>query len=679
MPVLSRIRSMGRAAAPHRAFAMACTIAGALGLAMAGQGAAPPSIEDFAGRPRIESVSISPDGRYLALIETRAGKGFVLVYDRTAVAGAAPKPVFKEPDHFYLSWCRWATDARLLCGLRGMANDSGLAYSVSRLLAVDADGKHLKVLVQSNPDAQGQYQDRIINWNPGAPNTVLIEADEGIGQGAAQGWGSVYGSVGTYGLPAVFELDVNNGRMSMRQPAYAPIRDWATDLQGQVRLGWGYEGTAISYFARLAGKRELHRLSKFEAFSRESHFKPIAISAQNANKAYAYGEYEGRNALWLIDLTEHEDPTPVFVHPSVDVGAPILAPDGRLLGVEYATDRPMIYYTDPRAEATVASIQRLFPGKFVSIAGSTRDEKVLLIESYSDIEPSSFTLLDTTTSKASALGKAYPDRDESALAPMRSIFYAARDGTRIPGYLSVPVGAADRQLPLIVMPHGGPIARDDWEYFFLREFLVSRGYAVLQMNFRGSSGYGSQWFFAAHQDWGGLTYDDIVDATRWAVAQGIADPKRICIVGWSFGGYAALLGAQRNADLFRCSVDIAGVSDLGLLLDEGHAYINAEIQRRQIGTDSAKLKRDSPRRHAEEFTVPVLLLHGTMDGQVPIEQSEAMDSALTRAGKAHRLVRVRDADHSFSEMSDKVTMMQEIERFLAQYLPRSAITPVTPP
>ncbi len=358
---MNRTRLNGRADGPRRTIAIAGWIAGALGFAGAGHAAAPPSIEDFAARARIESVSISPNGRYLALIETREGQGFVLVFDRTSVAGSTPNPVFKEPDHFYLSWCRWATETRLLCGLRGMTSDAGLVYSVSRLVAVDADGKHMKVLVQSNPDAQGQYQDRIINWNPGPPNTVLIEADEGIGQGAAQGWGNVYGSVGTYGLPAVFELNINNGRMSMRQQSYEPIRSWATDTQGRVRLGWGYKGTVISYFARRAGDRELRRLSKFEAFSRESHFQPIAISALDANKAYAYGEYEGREALWLIDLTDHEDPTPVFVHPSVDVGAPILAPDGRLLGVEYATDRPMIYYTDHRAEATVASIARLFP------------------------------------------------------------------------------------------------------------------------------------------------------------------------------------------------------------------------------------------------------------------------------------------------------------------------------
>ena len=266
-----------------------------------------------------------------------------------------------------------------------------------------------------------------------------------------------------------------------------------------------------------------------------------------------------------------------------------------------------------------------------------------------------------------SLGSSYSDRDLSTFAPMRSISYPARDGTPIPAYLSTPTGKT-ADLPLIVMPHGGPIARDSWGYFFLREFLVSRGYAVLQMNFRGSSGYGDDWFFAAHQDWGGLTYDDVVDGAKWAVQQKIADPRRMCIVGWSFGGYLALLGAQRNADLFRCSVDIAGISDLGLLIEEGHNWLASEVVKKQIGTDPAKLKLNSPRMHAAEFEVPLLMLHGDSDAQAPFEQSEEMHSALKRAGKAHRFVAVPDADHSFSAEKHRVILLREIEAFLAEHL-----------
>ena len=333
----------------------------------------------------------------------------------------------------------------------------------------------------------------------------------------------------------------------------------------------------------------------------------------------------------------------------------------------------MTYFVDERARRIADSIQKITPGKFCTIDGSTRDEKVYVIRCRSDVEPDTFLLLDATTNSATRLGPAYPGRDSSTLAPLHTISYPARDGTVIPGYLSTPTGVAAKQLPWIVMPHGGPIARDSWSYFFLREYLVSRGYAVLQMNFRGSSGYGEQWFWAAHQDWGGLTYDDVIDGARWAIAQGIADPARLCIVGWSFGGYEALLGAQRNGDLFRCAVDIAGISDLGLLITEQYRFLNSgKTAERQIGMDSEKLKRDSPGRHAAEFSVPVLILQGTHDAQVQYEQSADMDSALTRANKPHRFVKVEEADHQFSGEKQRAILLHEIEAFLGEHLPAGA-------
>jgi dipeptidyl aminopeptidase/acylaminoacyl peptidase len=229
---------------------------------------------------------------------------------------------------------------------------------------------------------------------------------------------------------------------------------------------------------------------------------------------------------------------------------------------------------------------------------------------------------------------------------------------------------------LVLLPHGGPIARDTWEYDFLRQFLVSRGYAVLQMNFRGSDGYGGDWFYAAHQDWGGLTYDDVVDGARWAIQQGITDPERIAIVGWSFGGYIALLGAQRNPELFQCAVDIAGVSDLSLLIDEGQNWLGGDTIKKQIGIDKDKLKRDSPRLHAADFKVPLLMLQGKMDAQVPFEQSEVMDRALTRAHIAHRFVVVPGADHQFSDVKDRATLLRETEDFLRQHVRAGAAATV---
>ena len=267
------------------------------------------------------------------------------------------------------------------------------------------------------------------------------------------------------------------------------------------------------------------------------------------------------------------------------------------------------------------------------------------------------------------LGTGYPELAKQPLPHLETIEYTARDGTKIPGYLTVPAGAEKKNLPLIVMPHGGPVARDSWSFDFLRLFLASRGYAVLQMNFRGSGGYGWDWFHAAHQDWGGLTYDDIVDGARWAVSSGAADPKRMCIVGWSFGGYAALLGAVRNGgDLFQCAVSIAGVSDLIQLRTTAEYFTNSKLVREQIGSDRKKLLEDSPLRHAGEVKVPVLLIHGDEDYTVPPEHSTRMASALKRADKRYEMVMIRKGDHYLEWPSERVTLLSAVEKFLATNL-----------
>jgi dienelactone hydrolase len=652
------------------------TLIATLSVIASGYAAVAPSIEEFASRAHTEGVSISPDGRHLALINTQAGMAAAFVADRNGGKDALVSLVMREPEHFKMSWCRWATNTRLLCSFRGIANEAGSLFPVTRLVGVDVDGKNMRVLMQYSRIAQGQYQDEVINWSPGPPDTVLIEADEGLSEREISGNVQVIGNVGTHGLPAVFELNVVTGALRMRQHAREPIRHWITDSHGQVRVGWGETENTISYWVRLDGDSNWRRLSKFELFSREDHFEPLAISAEDPSLAYAFGPAQGREAVWLIDLKDRSDPQLLFSHPLVDVTTANFSRDRRFIGARYDNGYPMAYYADDDIHALMKGVQQLDAGVFNTIKETSLDNKVLLIRSESDVGASKYSVLDTDTHHLMTVAADYPDRDTATLGRMRPISYPARDGVPIPGYLSTPPGRPATHLPLIVMPHGGPIARDKWGYFFLQQFLVSRGYGVLQMNFRGSSGYGSDWFFAAHQDWGGLTYDDVVDGARWAVQQGIADSDRVCIVGWSFGGYLALLGAQRNPELFKCAVDIAGVSDLPMLIEEGYQWMRGAAHRKkQLGTDTDKLKRDSPRLHAAEFNVPLLMLHGRRDYQVPFEQSDAMDAALKRNGRPHRFVVVPDADHQFSDAKDRATLLREIEAFLADHLPVAVAAP----
>jgi len=652
----------------------------ALGLLLAlGVQAEAPPVSAFARGEQLIEADISPDGRYLAVLTKLKGIPVVMVKDQLAAQSEFTGVMSSAADKkIWIRWCRWATNTRLLCSLSGAVHDRDVVYVATRLAAVDADGQHLKTLVQGSDLGQGQVQDEIIDWSPGKPDTVLIQAQASLidMRDRIAGVEVVGNTVDPY--PTVYELNVVTGAMRTHTRSRAPIRYYLSDQHGHIRLGWGFAAHSdqIEFYARDPASDAWHRLLKYEAFGKDTTvLKPIAVCADRPDCAYAIGSSEDRDALWRLDLTGKNPPTLEFAHPAVDVDEPVFANDGRLLGVRYETDRPFLYSTDPERERVLQTLKAALPGGFIVITDATRDGTQYVARTTSDVDGGTFYLLNMEKHRLIRIGTAYPELDPAKLPHMQTMSYPAQDGTRIPGYLTVPTGLRAEHLPLVVMPHGGPIARDRWRFDFLRAFLVSRGYAVLQMNFRGSSGYGDKWFFDAHQDWGGLTYSDIADGARWAVHEGIADPRHLCIVGWSFGGYAALLGAVRDSDLFRCSVSIAGVSDLTLLEAQESKFISGEIARQEIGTDSAKLKADSPRNHANGVRIPVLMIHGDNDAQVNIEQSKAMDKALTKAQKPHEFIVIDGADHQMSRESDRMTLLTAIERFLATNLGPGAQSP----
>lgn len=608
----------------------------------------------------VQSVAISPDGRYLSIIVKANGRDAVLVSDRTTPGSIKPVAASKPTEQVSPEWCGWANDTRLLCGFHGVSAANGEFYPFSRLVAVNADGSELKVLQQTAlagsmvlVKVSPQFQDRIIDWTPDDPNTVLMELDDDLD-----------------GFPDVMAVDVYTGKRRTVEFQHPPIRSFRTDGRGNVRLGSGYKDQDRYFFARLDGEKTWRQLSRTTAFSRDDDpFRPVAIPA-GSSMAYGFRKQGDRTALWRVDLRDQVEPEVVFSHPAVDVSNALLTPDRRLLGVRYETDKPAIFYTDEKVAAYARLLDTYLPDTLNSIIGVTRDERFYIIRASSDVTPPSFYVLSASDGKLSLerIGSAYPELVGKPLAGMRPIRYAARDGTMIPGYLTTPVGLPEKNLPLVVLPHGGPVLRDSWGFDPWVQFLAAQGYAVLQMNFRGSSGYGSEWYWSAHQDWGGVTDADITDATRWAIGQGIADPKRICMVGASFGGYAALLAATRHSDLYRCTVSIAGISDLQELLYDRGRFIGASIARGQMSADPARLKADSPRRHVEGVGIPVLMIHGEKDYVVEADQTSLMAAALKRAGKQHRVVMLANADHSLSSDEDRRKLFAELQAFLAENL-----------
>jgi hypothetical protein len=307
------------------------------------------------------------------------------------------KIVLGEPEKFRLKWCGWATAARLLCAYQSILEEHDVVYGVTRLVAVNADGGDMLVLLQDSNDVQGQFEDRVIDWHPGPDNTVLIEADEGIAidnSNAVSSGAAIYGRVGSYGAPAVFALNVLTGRLKPVQRSRPPIRSWITDKHGEVRLGWGFAGTTESYYARLEGDNKWQRLAKFEEFSRENHYTPVAIDTASLNKAYALGPADGRQALWLVDLTDVELPKLLFSNPKVDVSGPIIGIHGNLLGVRYETEFPQIEYIDPSARVAAEAVRKAVPGQFVAIVDSSENERIYVVACWSDVDPLSYRVFN---------------------------------------------------------------------------------------------------------------------------------------------------------------------------------------------------------------------------------------------------------------------------------------------
>jgi dienelactone hydrolase len=470
-------------------------------------------------------------------------------------------------------------------------------------------------------------------------------------------------------FPSVFTLNVYNGMRNVRVRQNPPIRNFITDGTGEVRLGWGRTARLVThYFARSAGDK-WQALEKVDAIAQNRQLLPIGV-ARGKNIAYAIGENAGRTSLWTFDLDDQGAPEVLFSLPQVDLGSPLLTNDRRLMGIRYDLDRPAAFYNDESLRKTLEGINAQYAPRFNMAIDMTSDEKTLVLRSSSDVDAGTYYLFNKDEKKLKRLGVAYPELNQESLGTMKHITYKAADGAEVPGYLTVPNGVPAEKLPLVVLPHDGPAARDVWQFSYLRNFLANRGYAVLQMNYRGSAGYGQKWRADAKQDWGGVTYSDIADATRWAVAEGIADPKRICIAGSGFGGYAALLGAARNSDLYKCSISLGGFSDLEMLRDNVALLGRSEeaYMLDQIGSDGAKLTLHSPAQQAAGIAIPVLLIHGDMDWQVQIDQSKRMESALKKNRKDHKAVYIKGAGHEFERKSDRMIVLKEVEEFLQKNL-----------
>jgi dipeptidyl aminopeptidase/acylaminoacyl peptidase len=440
-------------------------------------------------------------------------------------------------------------------------------------------------------------------------------------------------------------------------------------VRSDVRYGKSVQRGINKHVYRLPDDRLWRPLGSYTfdgSTGRGGHgMTPLAIDL-SANSAFVLDTHDGRDALYRIALDGSMKRELIFANEKVDVdGVVRLGRAGRVIGASYATDRPVVEYFDPDYKNIHAMLERALPNTpLIDFISASADEQKVVVRAGSDVVPGNWYIYDRASKQLGLVTAERPELVGKALSPVKVITYPAADGTQIPAYLTLPPGVEDpKGLPAIVMPHGGPDHRDKWGFEWQAQYFAHRGFLVLQPNFRGSAGYGEDWFARnGFRSWQ-VSVGDVCDGARWLLAQGMTDASKLAIFGWSYGGYAALQANVMDPDLFKASVAVAPISDLAALKNQGREYSSSNVQADYIGS-GPHIKEGSPAQNPKMFKAPVLIFHGEADMNVEVGQSRRMDRELSAAGKSSELVVYPGLAHDLYDGTARADLLRRSEDFL---------------
>jgi dipeptidyl aminopeptidase/acylaminoacyl peptidase len=633
----------------------------------------------FGAREEVLSIAIAPDGNRIAYVEAMGARGARIV--TVDLANPAPRAISSaDGAEQRLTGCSFASNDRLVCRLYSiMSLSQGLA-PVSRLLAVDVDGARVAALGERNSINQlyfRSYSGGIIDFHGGTESSVLMEQQFVPEQSV----GTILGRRAE-GL-GVVRLDTRTLRSTTVEPPRRNAEAFISDGRGRVRIigvreyaGTGQASSRTVYQYRRAGQDEWEAFGTFDEATNEG-ILPMAVDP-DLDVAYAFAKLNGRLAVYRVSLDGSLRRDLVAANDTVDVDGLIrIGRRQRVVGVSFAMERRQSIYFDPELQAIAQRLHRALPSQpIVDYVDATEDESKLLIMVGSDNDPGRYFLYDRASRTLASILPARPQLEGVTLATVRPVTYAATDGTRIPGYLTLPPGSSGRGLPAIVMPHGGPGARDEWGFDWLAQYFANRGFAVLQPNFRGSTGYGDAWFQQnGFRSWR-TAVGDVNDAGRWLVSEGIADPAKLAIFGWSYGGYAALQSNVLDSSLFKAVVAVAPVTDLDVARN---AYVDSSRNAvvRDFFGSGPHIVEGSPARNTAAIRAPVLLFHGDRDINVDIQQSRLMETRLRGAGRPGELIVYPGLDHQLDDSAARADMLRRSDAFLRRVLGLGAGPPLT--
>ena len=620
-------------------------------------------VEDFARHPEIFSASLSPTGRYIALaVPSEDGTETRL---EIVDLESGDTQVLRFAGGQHVTDLVWSDVEQIVVSRAKIEPLKARPYSYGELMSTDVHGENQETLFayeRTRGMMTGRHKDRgfasVVKVLDDEPGMVLVDftawpesrRDEDLTT-------SIYRVDTRTGERRMIEQTRETASFQFDHSGHPRLKS-TTDANGDPVLA--YRPTVDSDWQPVPAALAGYDMS-------------LLYVAPDDNTAWA-AIVDGKEPaqLYKVDLAKGTRER-VAGREDVEMARVMFAGhDGPPFAVVYDEDKPQVQYLDTSSEwaGLHAGLLKAFPGQMVSILDWTRDDRKLLFLAWSDRNPGAYYIFDRDAGKLQLVNELMPWLQAANLAPTRPISFQARDGLVLHGFYTAPAG--DGPKPMVVMPHGGPHGvHDSWGFSNDAQFLASRGYAVLQVNYRGSGGRGRGFLTSGYREWGGKMQDDIADGVRWAIAQKLADPERICTYGASYGGYAAMMQPIRYPDLYKCAIGYVGVYDLEVFRKEGDITDRRSGRRyidRVIGSDPDTLAAWSPAKNVDKIGVPVFLVQGSIDKRVPMDQFEALESAFRARGVPVETMVAKGEGHGFYKPENVAELYRRMEAFLAKYI-----------
>lgn len=620
----------------------------------AAQTARPPKIAtaDFAAQPAFTGPILSPMGDRLLFHMEQHGKRYVAVDE---LATGATK-LIELPEKGEAAWYRWAGNDRILASVATTTTWEGDDIRATRLFVYDIATGAIRFIGVREEGFDGDdvlYVDETGEW-------ILLSVQKTI-----------------YDYPSVLRVDLATNKMKLVVPQRTDVWRWFTDKTGVVRGGFGYRERGWFMVYRKKDGDDFKMVVKGGYDEDDEGWLDVVSIWNESDEGFVLSdEKTGRVGVYKFNFATRELGDLVYDNATNDISGASLSEDGRdVQAVWYTDDQDRMVWFDPTLKERQVEIDSALKGRSNWIMSRSRDKSRMLVWTGASNNPGSYYIYVPEAGVMKRLAKVNEKLNVSQLATTSYVHYKARDGLEIAAYLTLPPGREAKGLPLVIYPHGGPFdIRDTLGYDMEVQFLANRGYAVLQPNYRGSGGYGRTFDEKAEGQWGRAMQDDLDDGMDWLVKSGTVDAKRVCIVGWSYGGYAALWGATRNPERYRCAASAAGVSDIKRQMRYSDDFFSSRRDRRNWrkkiqGPKDFDLDTVSPLRQVERLRVPVLIIHGDEDKTVPPKQSASYVEALKKAGKTYEYQVYAGEGHGLDSADNEKDWLDRLEAFLLKYNP----------